>query len=144
MSTEYDDCLKKGKIKVFSRGKELAGSEIKAAQSDLERAQKTSVDNDFKWGTVQLYYAMFHTARALIYSKNLREHSHYCLIEAVRVLYVERGKISAACVEALKEAKTLREDADYYNRWSKEAYEKMHKKAQEFLEKAEEIVKGVK
>lgn len=35
MTIEYDDCLKKGKIKPFSRGPALAAKEIEAAQSQI-------------------------------------------------------------------------------------------------------------
>jgi uncharacterized protein (UPF0332 family) len=141
MSIEYDDCLKRGKIKPFSRCKYIAASELKSARADLERAKKTAGHGDIKWATVQLYYSMFHKARALLYGKNLREHSHYCLIEALRVLYVEKGQIPLTYAEALEEAKALREDADCYNRWSTEAYENMLNKADAFLSMSEDIIK---
>ena len=57
---------------------------------------------------------MFHSARALFYHKNYRERSHFCLREAIRVLYVKKGKLSAFLIETLAEAKNLREAADYY------------------------------
>ena len=141
MNEEYGDCLKKGKIKAFSRGKDLASSEIEAARSDLARAEKTFKDEDYKWTTVQLYYSMFHAARALLYSKNLREHSHFCLIQAMKELFVTKGAFPVVFIEALTEAKNLREDADYYNRWSREACEKLLKKSVEFLKIAEKLVK---
>lgn len=83
---------------------------------------------------------MFHAARGLIYSRNLREQSHYCLIEAVRVLFVETRLISVSLVEGFKEAKNLREDADYYSRWTKSGCEKLLKMARDFLKRAVEIV----
>jgi uncharacterized protein (UPF0332 family) len=83
MSLAYTECLRKGKIKEFSRGKSLAPKELDTAASDLNRAYKTFDDGDYKWATIQMYYAMFHAGRAMIYSRNLREHSHFCLIEAI-------------------------------------------------------------
>jgi uncharacterized protein (UPF0332 family) len=114
MNIEYNDCLKKGRIKPFSRGKGLVGKELETAFSDLETSKRTFNEGDYKWATIQLYYAMFHAARALLYAKNLREHSHFCLISAIRELYVKSGKIPVRLLEALQEAKGLREDADYY------------------------------
>lgn len=76
MSREYDDCMKRGKIKLFSRGSTLAPKEIETAGDDLKRAQKTYKEGDYKWATIQIYYSMFHSARALLYMRNLREHSH--------------------------------------------------------------------
>ncbi len=87
MSLEYDDCLKRGKIRPFSRGISLASKELDTALSDLEQAKKTYKQNAYKWVTIQLYYSMIHASRALLYAKNLREHSHFCLIVAIRALY---------------------------------------------------------
>ena len=141
MNLEYDNCLKRGKIKPFPRGKALIPKEIKTAKSDLERARKTYKDGDFKWATIQVYYSMFHGARALLYAKNLREHSHYCLIKTIEILYVNTRKIPSRYLEALKEAKSLREDADYYNRWSEEGCKRLLRSAEDFLGKTVLLVK---
>lgn len=142
MSLEYDACLKRGKIKSFSRGSSLVAKEFVVAVSDLERAKKTYGDGDYKWATIQIYYSMFHIARGLLYAQNLREHSHFCLVAAIRALYVETKKIPVYLIEALQEAKNLREDADYYNRWSKEGCGKLLLSAEEFLNKAKVIVEN--
>jgi uncharacterized protein (UPF0332 family) len=84
---------------------------------------------------------MFHGARALLYAKNLREHSHYCLIAAIKALYVETKQIPVSFIEGLQEAKNLREEADYYNRWSQAGCEKLLKLAEEFLYKVESVIK---
>jgi len=141
MSLEYEGCLKRGKIKPFSRGKALAPKELETAKSDLERARKTHKEGDYKWATIQVYYSMFHSARALLYAQDLREHSHYCLLQAMKSLYVDTKKIPGHHIEAFQQAKDLREDADYYNRWSEKGCEKLLKAAEEFLEKATSIVK---
>lgn len=140
MNNEYGDCLKRGKIKPFSRGTALVSKELETAITDLARAQKTYKEGDFKWATIQVYYAMFHTARALLYRRNLREHSHFCLIAAMRELYVKTREISVQLIEGFQEAKNLREDADYYNRWSEQGCEKLLKVAAEFLKKAQDII----
>jgi uncharacterized protein (UPF0332 family) len=140
MNIEFKECLNKGKIKEFSRGPELAIVELNAAESDLKRANKTLEEKDYKWTTVQVYYSMFHTARALLYSKKYREHSHYCLILSLRVLFTEAGVLSVKFVEKLQEAKRLREDADYYNRWSQNAAEEFVKIASEFIEEAKKLI----
>ena len=140
MSVEYEQCLKKGKIKAFSRGKGLVDKEIQSAHSDLERAKKTFHDNDYKWATIQLYYTMFHSARALLYWKNLKEHSHFCLIAAIKSLYVENRKLPVTLLESLIKAKNLREDADYYDRWSKIGCQQLLNAAKDFLNKAQDII----
>jgi uncharacterized protein (UPF0332 family) len=143
VNPEYQDCLKRGKIKQFSRGSSLASKELDTAASDLERARKTYQDNDYKWATIQIYYSMFHSARALLYTKNLRERSHFCLIAAIRALYVETKQLPVYLLEGLQEAKNLREDADYYNRWSKHGCVRLLSLAQEFLDKAKTIISNI-
>jgi len=106
VTLEYDECIKKGKIRSFSRGNSLASNELETAKSDLERARKTYKDGDFKWATIQIYYSMFHSARSLLYSKNLREHSHFCLIEAIRTLFVNTKQVPVHLLEGLREAKS--------------------------------------
>lgn len=140
MGIEYDDCMKRGKIKPFSRGLALAPKEIETAESDFQRAKKTYAEGDYKWATIQTYYSMFHSARALLYSKNLREHSHYCLVAAIKMLYVEPKLMPIHLLEGFQEAKNLREDADYYNRWSQPGCEKLLRIAEEFLKTAESLV----
>jgi len=140
MNPEYNDCLKRGKIKKFSRGTALVSKELETAEADLERARKTFEDSDYKWATIQAYYAMFHAARAMLYAKNLREHSHFCLIAALRALYVATKQFPAKHLEALQEAKSLREEADYHDRWSQAACGKLLIRAQEFLKKAQALV----
>jgi uncharacterized protein (UPF0332 family) len=84
---------------------------------------------------------MFHSARALLYVKNLRERRHYCLIVAIKELYVVKKQLPVYLLEGLQEAKNLREDADYYSRWSKQGCEKLLKVAEEFLAQAEVVIK---
>ena len=79
--------------------------------------------------------------RALLYRKNYREHSHFCLREAVRTLYVEKNKLDIFLIEALTEAKNLREAADYYGDYSRLNAEKLLGKAEQFVEASKKIVK---
>ena len=141
MTLEHDECIKRGKIKPFSRGITLSPKELETAEADLETARKTYKEGDYKWATIQIYYSMFHSARALLYAKNLREHSHYCLIAAIKTLYAETKQIPVSFLEGLQEAKNLREEADYYNRWSQAGCEKLLKLAEEFLYKADSLIK---
>jgi uncharacterized protein (UPF0332 family) len=83
---------------------------------------------------------MFHSARALLYSKKYREKSHFCLIEAIRTLFCKTGKINVSLVESLLEAKNLREAADYYGNFSEINCRKLVKKAGEFMKIAKKII----
>ena len=115
MSAEFQECLKKGRIKKFSRGRALVGKELGTAEQDLTDARDSFRLKKYKWSTIQAYYSMFHSARALLYARDYREKSHYCLIVALRHLYVDKKLLPASIVESLNRAKTLRENADYYD-----------------------------
>jgi hypothetical protein len=39
LTLEYDDCLRKGKIRLFSRGRSLSSKELETSASDFERAR---------------------------------------------------------------------------------------------------------
>ncbi len=140
MSEYFQDCLKKGKIKKFSRGQELASKELRLAAEDLKSAKISFSQNNFRWSIIQAYYSMFHAARALLYAKNYREKSHFCLIEAIKTLYVEKKVISTFLIEALIKAKNLREAADYYGDFSKINAANLLDKAKEFIDMAEKIL----
>ncbi len=140
MSQEFKKCLERGKIKKFSPGKKLAGKELKLAEEDLKISLKSLSDGNYKWSIIQSYYSMFHSARALLYSKSYREKSHFCLIEAIRTLFVETGEVKVSLIESFLEAKNLREAADYYGDFSEINCKKLVRKAEKFLETAKEII----
>ncbi len=137
---EFEKCLDKGKIRKFSAGKSLVKKEIVTAKSDLDWGLDSLKRGNYKWAVVQSYYSMFHSARALIYALGYREKSHYCLIVALRVLYVDKGKLSFELVEAFSRAKDLREDADYYDNWSRDGAEFLLGEAREFLATTKKIL----
>jgi len=139
-NSAFDSCLEKDKIKPFSRGVALTEKELELASFDLERGKKNLAETDYKWATIQAYYAMFHAGRALLYVKNYREKSHHCLIIALEEFY----KDNAALQNLLKEmwvAKRLREDADYYGNYSEEGADKLLKAAGELIDLTKEIIK---
>ncbi len=138
---EFKRCLEKGKLREFPKGKGLFLKELKTAEEDLEESKENYKNKKFKWATIQAYYAMFHTGRALIYSREYRERSHYCLIVGLRTLFVSKRLLNSQTVEMLQQGKRLRESADYYSEWSQEGAHRMIESAEEFIRKAKEILK---
>ena len=136
----FKECLKTGRIKEFSQGKMLAQKELKTAEKDIADAKEGFEREKYKWTTIQSYYAMFHAARTLLYIKNYRERSHYCLIVALKYLYVDAGELPIYFIEALQKGKALREDADYYDSWSRTGAEETLSLAEGFLDRVQEII----
>ena len=138
--TNFNECLKRKKIFKFSRGRLLAYKEYKLAIEDFNSAKMSLDAKNFKWAIIQTYYAMFHSARALIYNKNYRERSHFCLIEAVKEFYVKNKQIDIFLIESLLKAKHLREDADYYGDFSKLNAKNLLNEAKKFIQLSKKII----
>lgn len=130
---DFEDCLNRQKLVKFASARKLTSREMESAGEDLRDAKDSLNRGKDKWATIQAYYVMFHTARALLYSEGYREKSHYCLIVAMRAIFVEKGMLDVRLVEALQTAKVLRENADYENEFSKQSAKGLAEKAEEFL-----------
>lgn len=113
ISGELQKLLEDRKILKIRPDKKLISKEFSGAEYDLARARKSAEIGDYKWATVQAYYAMFHAARALLFSAGYREKSHTALRIALKELFGRSGKISAQELRNFEEAMELREDADY-------------------------------
>ena len=142
MNPELSKLLESGKIIVFPRGKELVRKELAVAQSDLEDARAGFEAQRYKWSTIQGYYAMFHAARALLYSKDYREKSHFAISVALRALFIEENKLEAKYVRDFLNAMNLREAADYEADFSREGAAAVIKSADEFIKKAVSILEA--
>lgn len=140
MNQEFKQCIENKKIIPFATGKKLVNKEITVAQSDLSEAKAGYENERYKWSTVQAYYAMFHAARALVYSKDYREKSHYCLVIALRALFVDEGKMDAQSVRDLLNAMNLRESADYDAEFSQSGAKAVIESADKFIQKTIEIL----
>ncbi|MBI5149768.1 MAG: HEPN domain-containing protein [Candidatus Omnitrophica bacterium] len=138
---DFEDCLKRNKVIKFTAARKLVQRELETAQEDLKVAQESLKRGNDKWATIQAYYAMFHTARALLYSQGYREKSHYCLIVAIKSIFVESGDLDVRFVEAFQTAKVLRENADYENEFSMESARELVEKSEQFLDRAQVILR---
>ena len=136
MNPEFNQCLENKRITPFAKGKNLVRKEISVAQSDLFDAKAGCENERYKWSTIQAYYAMFHAARALIYSEGYREKSHYCLAVALRALFVDKNTMDAQLVRDFLNAMNLREAADYESDFSQAGAKAVIASADKFIEQA--------
>lgn len=140
MKISFKDCLEKKKIFRFEPAKHLVDLEFEDAQSDLKSAQEDFGRSNFKWATVKGYYSMFHSARALLYSRGYREKSHYCLYLSLKVLFVQEGKLDLELAEDFNNSMILREDADYRRKFSQEGAQTVMESAKRFLKATKEVL----
>ncbi|MBM4433115.1 MAG: hypothetical protein FJ025_03865, partial [Chloroflexi bacterium] len=66
--------------------------------------------------------------------------SHYCLLVALRALYVEEGKLDAQTGRDFLNAMNLREAADYEAEFSQSGAKAVIASAEKFIEKATAIL----
>lgn len=139
MGSEFTRCLEKRKIIKFAKAKDKVKIELGAAKEDLENAKNFFKEKRFKYATIAGYYSLFHSARALLYSRGYRERSHYCLRVAIRELFVNEKYLDLEHLELFDEAMGLREAADYESVYSKDGAKQAVEGAEEFLTVALEI-----
>ena len=82
--SEFEKCLKNRRILRIEPTREMLVKEMDNAEYDLSKAGDSLLSEDFKWASVQAYYSMFHSAKALVLKKGYREKSHHCLLVALK------------------------------------------------------------
>ena len=93
----------------------------------------------FKWATIQGYYSMFHSARALLHSRGLREKSHHALLMAMRELFP--NELGTELIGRFEESMELRQEADYGLKFSNAGAIETIEAAGEFLKRTKEILR---
>lgn len=120
---EFERCIEERRLIRIKASKEMIQKEIANSEYDINRSRESLKNKDYKWTAVQAYYSMFHAAKALILKKGYREKSHYCLIIALKELYIKQGLLDQEMVDNFELCLHLRHDADYglsYNHKSAE------------------------
>ena len=139
LSPALQNLLEERKIVRIKPDKKLVLKEMAAAKSDLKDAKESIALKKFKWATIQGYYSMFHSARALLFAKGYREKSHYALLVAIRDLYA--GEIERSLIQEFEHGMYLRQEADYGLKFSESGALDVTQTAQRLLEKAKAILK---
>jgi uncharacterized protein (UPF0332 family) len=140
LDQEFQACLAENRVAVFSDGPKLVDRQLEIAEGDLAEAVESASRGTWKWATIQSYYSMYHSARALLFAKGFREKNHRCLRIAVGSLYAGASEPFARLVEDFQLAKQLRENADYADDFSENSATKLQNSARRFLEIARELL----
>ncbi|MEK6960118.1 MAG: HEPN domain-containing protein [Nanoarchaeota archaeon] len=86
-----------------------------------------------------LYYAMFHAAKAVLFSMGLREKKHFAVTLVLEILSKE-GKLEARFVNEFAGTQHDREEADYHYNHNKVASENALSSAQDFVKRMKEML----
>jgi hypothetical protein len=79
MPLSYDDCLSKGLLKRIPPSKEQGKRSFDKAQRWLDEAKTILGSKAFNSSVSAAYLAMFHSARAILFTDEFREKSHACV-----------------------------------------------------------------
>ncbi|MFB0537026.1 MAG: HEPN domain-containing protein [Anaerolineae bacterium] len=137
---EFQRCLEKRWLVTMPEARHLVTKELGVAQDDLAEAEAGYERASYKWSTIQSYYAMFHAARALLYSRGYREKSHHCLSVAMRHLFGGKRLLKETLVDDMDDARALREDADYRADFSEAGAYHNLEAAKRFIARAIELL----
>jgi len=138
--SEFETCLNERKIVKIKASTKMIEKEIDSAEYDLARARESLSHNDYKWASVQAYYSMFHSAKALVLNKGYREKSHYCLLVALKELYVETGELEKGFADNFEMCMDIRQEADYGLTYSTTSAELSIEYAEKLLEATKNIL----
>jgi uncharacterized protein (UPF0332 family) len=113
--------------------------EIEAAETDLKDANDSRDARKFKRATIQGYYSMFHSMRALLFNRGYREKSHYALLLAIKELYSK--ELERSLIDRFEDGMNLRQEADYGLVFSETGAIDTIEGAEELLARTREILK---
>ncbi len=113
-----NDLIVKGKLKKGFFSDDMCKKEFEISKRDLSTAIKSFEDENYKWSTIQAYYAIFHSVRALLYKAGYREESHSALKLAFKELYIRKNLFPEFVLTTLERGMNLREMADYKESYS--------------------------
>ena len=140
MDYHFKKCIERKKLIRCKVEKDLICKEFSAAESDFKDSKDVFKIGKYKLATITAYYAMFHAARALLYSKGYQEKSHFCLRSAIKALFVDKNLLEPSLLDDYDTAKDLRENADYKADFSKESAEALVVKAKIFLKQTKKLL----
>ncbi|MGB9005090.1 MAG: HEPN domain-containing protein [Candidatus Aminicenantales bacterium] len=139
LSPAIQKLLEERKLTRIRTDRKLIFKEMAAAKSDLKDAMESMSIKKFKWGTIQGYYSMFHSARALLFDKGYREKSHYALLAAIRELYAK--EVERSLIQEFEQGMYLRQEADYGLKFSESGAQDVIETAKKLLQRAKVILK---
>lgn len=138
--TAFDECVKKGLIRISPPVKGEIDKELSEAKYDLTKAVHNCETDDAKWAIVQAYYSMFHMTRAVLFCMGYKERSHSCL-EIFLDKLVSDNLISIDYSQHFRTARFQREEADYHSSYSMDGAEHVVQLAIDFNEKMKTLIK---
>ena len=111
LSKELDFFIKRKQILKIQGNRELAHSHLKKAKHNVEFYKVNKNQSKFNdWLIVILYYALYHSALALVTKKNYTSKNHYATI----LILIKEYGISKKEADLINSLSINKEDAELY------------------------------
>jgi len=152
LGKEIDFFIAKKQIKKIEENKDLVKSHIKKARHNLEFFKLNKGQSKFNdWLIVTLYYALYHSALALIVNKGYSSKNHFATI----LILIKEYSITRDEAILLNELSINKNDAELYTnlkkdrhnasyvtktKFNQETIEDYENKVLDFINKTEEIL----
>lgn len=119
--------------------------EFDLSRETLSDAEAALVEERLRTAVSRAYYAIFHAARAVLWSRGLVPKTHKGLLQLFRQHLVQTGLADKQLGEVLHAAFEDRELADYHaasGSFDRAEVERLIRDAQDFLTRMETLLKG--
>jgi len=112
------------------------------AEKALRSARLLKENKELEDAVSRAYYAMFHAARATLFSKGLEAKTHRGVISLFGQKIVKEGLLSEEFADMFRKAFDLRQKSDYelYAKLDEELVEETVKNAEKFVRKIKELL----
>jgi len=115
---------------------------LERAEKALKSAKLLEENGELEDAASRAYYAIFHAARALLFSRGVNAKTHKGAISLFDEKIVKQGIMNEEYADMLRKAFDLRQKSDYeiYARTSSELVEEVIRNAERFLEAVKALV----
>ncbi len=122
--------------------KRFVEASLLRAEKALRSAKLLEENGEPEDAVSRAYYAMFHAARAILFSKGVKAKTHRETISLFGEKIVKEGVLSREFADMLRKALDLRQKSDYelYAELNEERVQEVIKNARKFIEKIKELL----
>jgi len=125
--------------------KNYAKASLERAEKALKSAKLPQKNGELEDAASRAYYAMFHAARAILFSKGVSARTHRRTISLFGEKIVKKGMLSEEYADMLRKAFDIRQKSDYelYAELNVEVTKEVIKNAQMFVKKVKELTQSI-
>lgn len=111
--TEVENCFERKLLNRANPSTGLAKKSLKQASLFLTDAEDLVRIDKERMGTIALYNAFFHVARALLFKDGIKERSHFCIARYIEEKYVNKKLLNKDFLDYLDTLRDARHETQY-------------------------------